>query len=80
MKTTLPIVLRPVNWFGWAFRRVAIPPVAIVQANHAKVKLCRCQYVVDLSDGMDSNILLDALLESHLLRIMRVVLLHTIRV
>lgn len=54
--------------------------MAIVQANHAKVKLCRCQYVVDLSDGMDSNILLDALLESHLLRIMRVVLLHAIRV
>jgi hypothetical protein len=35
----LPIVLRPVNWLGWAFRRVAMPPVAIVVANHAKVKL-----------------------------------------
>ena len=39
MKTTLPMVLRPGNWFGWALSRVAIPPVAIVQANHANVKL-----------------------------------------
>lgn len=45
MKTTLPIVLSPVNLFGWAFNRVAIPPVAIVQANHAKVKLDHGQYV-----------------------------------
>jgi hypothetical protein len=82
MKTTLPIVLRPVNLFGWAFRRVAMPPVAIVQANHAKVKLRCGQYGIDVLAllGMDFNILLDTLLESHLLRIVRVVLLHAVRV